>query len=93
MTMLIRLGATTELGLMVAESTGQFQGILPLAGSPVAQIAIVLGIVAFLHDLVEIVGDTVQFWRRRRRLRGQRRLRYGGAVSPEVVEAPRNQST
>ena len=68
MTTLIRLGATTELGLVVAESTGRFQHILPLAGSHVSQIAIVLGVVALLHDLIEIVRDAVQWWRRRRRL-------------------------
>jgi len=70
MTPLIRLGPTAELALTVAESTGRFQGILPLGGSHVSQIAIILGLVALVLDLIEAVGDVAQWLGRRKALTG-----------------------
>lgn len=65
--LIIRIGATTEFGLIVAGNTGWFPGYLPLAGSPAAEAFVVVGTAVVLHELVEFAGEivrTLRAWRR-----------------------------
>ena len=55
--LIIRLGATTEFGLIVAGNTGWFPHYLPLAGSAAAEAFLVMGTAIVLHELCEIARE------------------------------------
>ncbi len=67
--LLIRLGATVEFGLIVADTTGRFPNALPLAGSHAVEAVMVFGTAVVLHEVVEYVGEILRklrdWWRRR----------------------------
>ncbi len=66
--LIIRLGATTEFGLIVAGNTGWFPHYLPIAGSPAAEAIVVIGTAVVLHELVEFareIARKLRAWRRR----------------------------
>jgi hypothetical protein len=52
---MIRFAAAADIGLTVAEGTGRFQGILPLAGSHPGQIGLVLGAAVLLYELALLI--------------------------------------
>jgi hypothetical protein len=66
--LIIRIGATTEFGPIVAGNTGWFPDYLPIAGSPAAEAIVVIGTAVLLHELVEFaheIGRKLRAWRRR----------------------------
>ena len=67
---IIRFGATTEFGLIVADNTGWFPDYLPLAGSSAAEAFVVIGTAIVVHELVEFFREIIRALRAWRRHRG-----------------------
>ena len=86
---LIRFAAAADLGLTVAEGTGRFSGLLPLAGSQAAQVGIILGVAVVVHELAVLVGVA---WKRLRTARRRRAASARGSgqnpALPAVPKAP-----
>jgi hypothetical protein len=74
----IRIGATTEFGLIVAGNTGWFADYLPIAGSPAPEAIVVIGTAVLVHELVEVAHEIA------RNLRGRRRRK--GSPPPDHVD-------
>jgi hypothetical protein len=74
--LIIRIGATTEFGLIVAGNTGWFPDYLPIAGSPAAEAIVVIGTAVLVHELVEFAHEIA------RKLRGRRRRKGPTAPGP-----------
>ncbi len=69
---IIRVGATTAFGLIVAGNTGWFPNYLPIAGSPTAEATVVFCTAVVLHELVEFareIARELRAWRRRVKVR------------------------
>jgi hypothetical protein len=66
--LIIRIGATTAFGLIVAGSTGWFPHYLPIAGSPAGEANFVIGSAVVLHELgvfAREIGRKLRTWWRR----------------------------
>ena len=61
---IIRLGATTELGLIVANTSGWFPNALPLTGSAAAEAIVVMAGAIVLNEAVGLAREIIRTLRR-----------------------------